>query len=259
MLASVDNDVTIHTIISLRGPVFAEDEIVRFEVAGPVAVVGDIHGRADLLKKLLKKLGKAMPVFFVGDLIDRGPASFDVVEQLLARGARGVRGNHEEWMRKWIDGGGFNGDVLQRAFGAGATLASYGITEGPFAPRFTEVPPVHRKFFRELPLVLDLVVDGVAFWVVHAGVNRSTPLDPSVPRDEAIAWLVENEPYDLLWNGDDIDKARLLDRPVIYGHKPQMKPAATERAIAIDTGAGTWEAGQLTAVVLPERRFVSVG
>lgn len=237
----------------------AEDEIVRFDVEGPVAVVGDIHGRADLLKKLLKKLGKAMPVFFVGDLIDRGPDAFEVVEQLMGRGARGVRGNHEEWMRKWVEGRGFNGDVVQRAFGAGATLASYGITEGPYAPRFTEVPPAHRKFFLGLPLVLDLVVDGVAFWVVHAGVNRSTPLAPEVPRDEAIRWLVENEPYDLLWNGGYIEKARLLDRPVIYGHLPHLKPAATERAIAIDTGSGTWASGKLTAVVLPERRFVSVG
>ena len=237
---------------------FNEDEIVRLELAGPVAVIGDIHGRDDLLKKLLQKLGKKMPVFFVGDLIDRGPDAFDVVERLMARGARGIRGNHEEWMRKWLAGEGFNGDVLQRAFGAGATLASYGITEGPYAERFTEVPPAHRKFFRSLPLVLDLVVDGVAFWVVHAGVNRSTPLEPAVPRDEAIAWLVENEPYDLLWNGDYVEKARLLDRPVIYGHKPHMKPAATERAIAIDTGCGTWEAGKLTAVILPERRFISV-
>ena len=95
------------------------DEIVRFNVKGPVAVIGDIHGRADLLKKLLAKLGKAMRVFFVGDVIDRGPDSFGVVEQLMARGAAGVRGNHEEWMRRYINGEGFNGDVLQRQFGAG--------------------------------------------------------------------------------------------------------------------------------------------
>lgn len=48
------------------------EEIQQVIVDGPVAVIGDIHGRFDVLKKLLGKLGK-MPLFFVGDLIDRGP------------------------------------------------------------------------------------------------------------------------------------------------------------------------------------------
>jgi serine/threonine protein phosphatase 1 len=236
-----------------------EDEIVRIDVKGPVAVIGDIHGRSDLLKLLLKKLGKTMPVFFVGDLVDRGPDAFGVIEVLMARKARGIRGNHEEWLRKWFAGEGFNGDVLQRAFGAGATLASYGIAPGePYGPRYVEVPPAHRRFINELPLVLDLTVDGKPYWVIHTGVHKGTPLEPGTPPDEAVAWLVENEPYDLLWNGGFIEDARRLDRPVIFGHKPHTKPAATTRAIAIDTGCGTWESGKLTAVVLPEQRFVSV-
>jgi hypothetical protein len=70
--------------------------------------------------------------------------------------------------------------------------------------------------------------------------------------------LVEHEPWNLLWTGGHIDAARRLDRPVVFGHTPHMKPAATERGIAIDTGCGLWETGSLTAVVLPEQRFVSV-
>lgn len=234
-------------------------DIHRIDVEGPVAIIGDIHGRADLLAKLLKKLGKHMPVFFVGDLIDRGPDSFDVVERLMARGARGIRGNHEEWMRRWCDGRGFHDDVLQRAFGALSTLDSYGLKPGePWAPRFVDVPPAHRRFFRELPLVLDLHVSGTPYWVVHAGVHKGTPVEPGLAVDEVVPWLVEYEPWDLLWNGGHIEDARRLDRPVVFGHTPHLKPGATPRAITVDTGCGLWESGALTAVVLPEGRFVSV-
>jgi serine/threonine protein phosphatase 1 len=234
-------------------------DICRVDVDGPVAVIGDIHGRSDLLAKLLKKLGKQMPVFFVGDLIDRGPDAPGVIELLMARGARGVRGNHEEWMRRWCAGQGFPDDVLHRSFGALATLQAYGLTAGaPWAPRFTEVPEAHRRFFSELPLVLDLHVSGTPYWVIHAGVHKNTPVEPGLAPDEVVPWLVEHEPWNLLWTGGHIDAARRLDRPVVFGHTPHMKPAATERGIAIDTGCGLWETGSLTAVVLPEQRFVSV-
>jgi serine/threonine protein phosphatase 1 len=235
------------------------NDIQRVVVEGPAAVIGDIHGRFDLLKKLLAKLGKRMPVFFVGDLIDRGPQSFEVVECLMARGARGVRGNHEEWMQRWCRGDGFQPDVLHRAFGGAATLASYGLDPaGPWGPRFVEIPPAHRRFFLGLPLVIDLEVSGQRYWIIHAGVHRTTALEPGLTASTVMPWLVENEPWDLTWVGGDIETCRDLGRPVIYGHSPRLRPQATKRAIAIDTGCGTWESGALSAVVLPEQRFVSV-
>ena len=236
-----------------------EEEIRALELEGPVAVIGDIHGRADLLGKLFKKLGKSMPVVFVGDLIDRGPSAFDVVELLMARGAQGVRGNHEEWFRRWCEGRGFQGDALHRAFGAKATLASYGIeVDGKLGERFVEIPPAHRRFFREMPLVLDLTVSGTAYWVIHAGIHRSTSVEPGLDPEEVVTWLIENEPYDLLWSAGHLEDARKVDRKVIFGHTPHLKPGSTSRAIAIDTGCGTWEKGKLTAVILPEEKFVSV-
>ena len=94
------------------------------EATGPVAVIGDIHGRADLLARLLAQLGE-MPVFVVGDVCDRGPDTREVIEQLVARGARGVRGNHEDWLCQFVDGRGFDSVALNAMFGGAATLRSY--------------------------------------------------------------------------------------------------------------------------------------
>lgn len=61
----------------------------------PVAVLGDIHGCADELERLLEVLPAAAEVVSVGDLIDKGPEPARVISILRERGARVVAGNHE--------------------------------------------------------------------------------------------------------------------------------------------------------------------
>src|SRR5688572_21555139 len=74
----------------------------------PVAVIGDIHGRADLLARLLEALPADMPILVTGDVGDRGPDTRGVLDLLLARGAEGTRGNHDEWLTTWALGGPFD-------------------------------------------------------------------------------------------------------------------------------------------------------
>ena len=71
-------------------------------VSGPVAVIGDIHGRSDLSARLLVEL-RDMPVFILGDVGDRGPDTSGVTELLVQREARGVRGNHEDWQSTGVE------------------------------------------------------------------------------------------------------------------------------------------------------------
>lgn len=234
------------------------------ECAGPVAVIGDIHGRADLLATLLSRLDalhpqKAMPVVVVGDVIDRGPDSRGVLELLVARGARGVRGNHEEWFVCYTHGGGFDSFVLNPLIGGRATLQSYDIRDTSSAAveaGWQKIPASHRAWVSALPAALRIVVDGHPFWVVHAGVSESavTTEDP-VQRMHVIA---RDAPQDLVWPSRDIREMGVLDAPVISGHVVRDDPKDEGHAIAIDTGCGTREDGALTAVVLPKRRFVTV-
>lgn len=67
-------------------------------------IIGDVAGRYDELRELLKKM-PPRKLIFVGDLIDRGPNSLDVVEYVEGTGSICVLGNHEHMMLDFFSGG----------------------------------------------------------------------------------------------------------------------------------------------------------
>jgi len=79
-----------------------------------IYAVGDIHGRSDLLTRLLRSIDtdcRRRPVnrpitVFIGDYIDRGPASRDVLDRLVQWGRNHetvfLRGNHETFLPRFI-------------------------------------------------------------------------------------------------------------------------------------------------------------
>lgn len=225
----------------------------------PVAVIGDVHGRSDLLRRLLAELPD-MPVYVLGDVGDRGPDTKGVIETLIRIGARGVRGNHDEWLTTWANGDDFDTFALNPAMGGSATLASYGV-EGrrprEVLSQHWRVPESHRAWLSALPVALDLEVMGVRYWLVHAGVPATEPLVGLTP-EQVVPYLARENPAGMLWAKNDPYEMLPLDRTVIMGHLRMRRPLDTGNVLAIDTGAGTDTMGALTAVILPERRFVSV-
>ena len=223
-----------------------------------VAVVGDIHGRSDLLARLLEIIGP-MPVISVGDVVDRGPDVRGCVEILLARGAVGVIGNHEEWVRAWLGGDGFDRFALHPMMGGEATLRSYGIegrTPREVVAQVDRVPYAHRNWFAELCDVVDLEVKGRKFWVTHSA-PESHEARWGDPEQDARR-LFETASQRLRWGRYQVDDVADCGRPVVVGHMTRPFPEANARCIAIDTGCGTIPGGSLTAVLLPELRFVTV-
>ncbi len=246
--------------MSYLGPA-APGLVASVQFDRPVAVIGDVHGQSDLLRRLLARLPADMPVISMGDVGDRGPDTRGVVDQLLARRALGVRGNHEEWVLQWISGGGFDSFALHPGMGGVATLASYGITSRDprtIAAQRDRVPDAHRAWFLGLPLVLDLTVCGVPYWLVHAGIPSTEALPHSLSLAEVVPWLVRHRPETLLWAKNDPEEMLPVDRTVIMGHLRLPEAIDTGAVLAIDTGSGTNRNGKLTAVILPERRFVQV-
>jgi serine/threonine protein phosphatase 1 len=230
-----------------------------------VYAVGDIHGRLDLLEELLRRIrddadrhqGDAeRALIFLGDYIDRGPASKGVVDRLLADPLDGfstirLMGNHEEAMLAFLNGASDGLDWL--TYGGLETLLSYGVPLRGLpssSAAVTElrqaliaaVPQSHLDFYRRC--ALHHSVGDYLF--VHAGVR------PGVP-------LPQQTQGDLLWIRDDFLRVRipLPERVVVHGHTIVDLPQDRSHRINLDTGA--FISGRLTALALRggERRFLS--
>jgi serine/threonine protein phosphatase 1 len=200
--------------------------------------VGDIHGSYTKLANLLKHCaahgGEGTPRFvFVGDYVDRGPRSREVVELLMKRQAAApdhivcLRGNHEEMLisaskrsdvAMWLDNGGE------------VTLRSYGVSSA------ADLPGEHLHWLRNLPLAIS---DGLRFYV-HAGIKPGVPLDQQATG--VMLWI--REPF--------LSDPRDHGQYIVHGHTPVEggRPELLPNRLNLDTGACF--GGPLTAAVFDD-------
>ena len=220
--------------------------------------VGDIHGMRAELDRLLdmietdaKAQGQPKTLVFLGDLVNRGPASRQVIDRLI-EGPRQVghrwivlRGNHDQMFLDAVAGKSEAAfDELMRKGGA-ETLASYGLRkkDASLARARRAVPAEHLRFLENLPFSY---ASGKYFFV-HAGVDPDRPLDGQCAK----TMMTIREPF--------LRKAHRLPCTVVHGHVPNPKgPTVAPGRIGVDTGAHT--SGILTAVALcgeAEPRFLA--
>lgn len=226
-----------------------------------VYAVGDVHGQDHLLADLLAKIevdiaarpGRDVTIVFLGDLIDRGPKSAEVVERLRTYRPVGVRteflaGNHEEVLLRILEGEDslvadwlrFGGSHCARSYGLSASqLAKMSPSDAVETLRST-IPAEHQAF---LASFADTFRAG-DYLFVHAGIR------PGVA-------LAEQAQIDLRWiRGPFLDHPARHEVMVVHGHS--ITEEVDERAgrIGIDTGA--YKHGVLTALVLErdERRII---
>jgi len=197
---------------------------------GRLLCVGDVHGCAIELERLVDAVAptEADRLVFLGDYVDRGPASRETVDYLIALEQRlpatiFLRGNHEEMFCDYLGVGGANREAFFNNGGA-QTLASYGLPAA-FEPAreraLARVPRAHLEFFDRL--VLRHEEDGFAF--VHAGVR------PGIA-------LADQRREDLLWIREDflLDEHG-LDATVLFGHTPYRDVwFGAGRKVGLDTG-----------------------
>jgi len=202
-----------------------------------IFVIGDIHGCFDKLRVLIDKIKfdpKHDSLVFLGDYIDRGPDSFEVVTYLINlkkqfRNIIFLKGNHEDMLENYLSG-------LDRSTflynGGNQTLQSY--CKHVYN---NLIPPEHLKFFESL--VLFYQTDNYIF--VHAGLRDNIRLERQNPKD-------------LLWiRSSFIESNCNFGKRVIFGHTPFEKPFVQSNKIGIDTGAVY--GNLLTCVELPELVF----
>ena len=205
--------------------------------------IGDIHGRLDLLERLLDAVeadaadrGADATIVFTGDYVDRGPASRGVIERVMAGPRRigdrfvPLRGNHDDLFVTAVT----RGDVLPGWAWIlyTHTLESYGLGVDTLRGRDAELRR-HAAFLASLPLTHD---DGTHLFV-HAGIRPGVALERQDPED--LTWIREEF---LSFEGR-------LPRRVVHGHTIMGdRPVVTPNRISIDTGA--YRSGILTAAVL---------
>lgn len=228
-----------------------------------VYAVGDIHGRLDLLTALLGRIdadaratsAQDRPVLvFLGDYVDRGPASREVIDCVRALGhasdfeVRALRGNHEQVMLSFLDDISVGPSWVE--FGGGQTLAAYGVTPPPPRADTEAWQAAQEAFVAALPQAdvefirnLEMSATYGDYMFVHAGVRPDVPLD-------------RQEDADVLWiRHEFLGSERRLEKVIVHGHTPEVEPYLGRARIGVDTGA--YATGVLTAVrLLGEERSV---
>ena len=215
--------------------------------------VGDIHGRLDLLDELIDKIhedlerrpARKVLLVFVGDLIDRGPNSAQVIERLRTYDHPGVEtvlllGNHEEVLLRILRG---EADLITkwRTFGGSECLQSYGVDPNKLAGMTDEealavvrkaIPKKHVEF-------LETFDDSCRFGdylFVHAGIRPGVEVDQQ--RQSDLRWIREAFLF------DETDHGFV----VVHGHTIRPDVEMRPNRIGIDTGA--YRSGVLTALAI---------
>lgn len=205
---------------------------------GKIFAIGDIHGCANKLIALTDQIDidfEQDTLVFVGDYIDRGPDSFEVVEYLLDLKKRSsniifLKGNHENMFEKYLSGPDKQTYLMN---GGQKTLESY-IGQHPTGP---PIPAAHLGFFKSLVLFYE--TEDYIF--VHAGLRENIPLEMQ-------------DPDDLLWiRNEFIQSDHDFGKMVVFGHTPFLEPLVMSNKIGIDTGAVYGH--KLTCVRLPDMEF----
>jgi serine/threonine protein phosphatase 1 len=215
-----------------------------------IYAVGDVHGRFDLLARLLDLIredaaltpARSTKLVFLGDVVDRGPDSASVVQTLMTATQSNnlivLRGNHEQTMLAALCGDREAMDMWLR-FGGDATLRSWGVTDKDLKGDRDALIDIGRAkvgedvigWLRSLPLCHR----AGDFFFVHAGVRPECKLSTQ-------------EPLDLMWIREEfLESTEMHEAVIVHGHSiSELGPEILRHRIGIDTGA--YRTGRLAAV-----------
>lgn len=237
-------------------------------------VIGDIHGNFKGLKQCFERSGFDYEndlLITLGDVVDRGPESYECIEELLKIKNRiDIKGNHDDVWEKWMHTGQH---LLHFSHGAVSTLQSYmnhieddlGYErfikpyQGGISTNLTrrDIPQSHIDFFKNQNYIF---IDDENRCFVHGGFNR-------------LESVVDQDPDDFLWDRSLIEKAlcykpnggdkfKILNdfKEVYVGHSPTIaycrttEPQFPAQIIMMDTG-GAYPEGKVTIMNIETKEY----
>ncbi len=207
---------------------------------GRLIAIGDIHGVDNKLEALLSKISPKNEdtIIFLGDYIDRGEYSKQVVDRVLNLSkichCEFLLGNHEYFMLQSLKGEKTS-EYFFMTYGGKQTIASYGSLDN--------IMNIHGNFYSSLKLYYQTD----KFFFVHGGINPKKHLQ----EQEIMDFVMIREEF--------IDNPHnMAGKKVIFGHTPFSKPLVKDDKIGIDTGCGKYPDAKLTAFVCNTNEFVQV-
>jgi len=216
-------------------------------------VIGDIHGRIDLLQQIHNKIQQdaanypgSKHLIYLGDYIDRGDHSKDVIDLLLEQPLPGfeatyLRGNHEQSMLDFLQ----EAEVGRSWFNYGglATLVSYNVKYGKIPTRKKDFEGIQNDLKERVPHAHINFLEKTEFshtagnyYFVHAGINPKVALKYQLPEDQL--WVRE----------DFVSYNKPHEKIIVHGHTITDEPDLQTNRIGLDTGA--YITGKLTCLVL---------
>jgi protein phosphatase len=255
----LDSAEAIETAQVERRPLWTD----RRDDHGPFDIIGDVHGCGDELEALLDKLGYRLSredgnvtitpperrkVVFVGDLVDRGPRTPDVLRIVMAAVASGhgyaVQGNHDEKLARWLAGR----DVK----------VAHGLQQS--IDQLAAEPEAFRASVKTFltDLRSHYWLDGGRLAVAHAGLKEDMiGRSSAAVREFALYGEATGETdADGLPVRRDWARSYRGTTTVVYGHTPILEPQWVNNTLCVDTGCIF--GGTLTALRWPEKELVSV-
>lgn len=223
-----------------------------------VFAIGDIHGCADLLVAMHQEIlhqSRQLPkdtkkvILYLGDYIDHGPQSADVIDVLVATNLPGftaihLMGNHELAFLDFLKGKQKSDTIKEWLYEKGGlrTIESYGVTVS------TNLTAMRHELLRKIPTdhldfleKLHLSYQCGDFFFVHAGVDPNRP-------------ITNQSPADLLGIGEKfLSNPLILDKVIVHGHTPYPMACIKPNRIGLDTNA--YQSGVLSGIMLYGHEF----
>ena len=214
-----------------------------------IIAFGDVHGCIYSLQRLIELINPEPgdQLVFLGDMIDRGDHSKEVIDYLIQLSSwyscHFIMGNHEVMFLDYLE---HRNSSKWLATGGQAMLNSYNTLNGPV------FPANHLEFFNSCQYFIE--TENYIF--THGG------FDPELSIKDNLRYY---KPEDFCWQRIHMEQEFIerqkyrWEKTVVCAHTPVSEPVMINKLIAIDTGCVYLENpryGKLTAVVLPERRIV---
>ncbi len=224
-------------------------------------IIGDIHGEYQMLLALISKLPKDVRLIFVGDLINRGEQSQEVIAFVKEHAFAVVRGNHEEYLLKY---GSLFLDQMESSHQSSSiwpykaissTLRSYGLLSedsnkviynkaGIYQLKLDMAWIASLPFYWELGQPKGYLLPVV---VTHGSIDKYWLFKDRFP--DYFAYHALNNRYDPSPNAPIFN---------IYGHRSREEVVFGTNFVSLDTGCGKRSGGKLTAYCLESKELVAV-